>query len=158
MSLTITKDRLPELLKIMEAITKKQVLIGIPDDSDRTDGSLETNAQIAYVHEFGSPAANVPPRPFLIPGVQAVQDKVATQLGKGAGAALDGNANAASQSLIAAGLTAQNSVKNEITQGSFAPLAASTLAARKARGFAGERPLVETGSMRNAITFVVEEK
>jgi hypothetical protein len=37
-------------------------------------------------------------------------------------------------------------------------LAERTLAARKARGRTGEKPLIDTGQLRNAVTFVVQAR
>lgn len=158
MSVKVTKNDIPRLLREIQALTGKTVLVGIPEDSaEREDGAPISNATIGYLNEYGSPAQNIPPRPFLIPGVQKAQDKVAGQLGKGAAAALEGDAATTTAALTAAGLIAQSSVKDALTHGEFTPLADSTLKARKRKGFAGEKPLIVTGSLRNAITFVVEE-
>ena len=57
-----------------------------------------------------------------------------------------------------AGLIAQNSVKATITAGEgFAPLAESTLAARKRRGVSRTKPLIDTGSLLNSITYVIRK-
>lgn len=53
----------------------KEVLIGIPmSTTERPDGEI-TNAELGYIHEYGAPEANIPARPFLIPGVESVKGK-----------------------------------------------------------------------------------
>jgi hypothetical protein len=50
-----------------------------------------TDAHIAYLNDRGSAAQNIPPRPFLEPGVESVMDAVVGHMGNAAQAALDGN-------------------------------------------------------------------
>ena len=152
-------DRLQEVVKAIDALVKKEVLVGIPDGSpDRSDGEPISNAAIGYIQETGSPINNIPARPFLVPGVADVQDKVAAQLGKGAGAALDGDLEAAVRQMGAAGMIASGSAKNKINSNIQPALAESTLEARRRRGVTRENTLVDTGSLRNAITYVIRKK
>lgn len=157
-SLTVN-DRMPALLKAMSALVKSEVLVGVPAEStERNDGEPINNATLGYIHETGAPAAGIPARPFLIPGVAAVEDKVADQLGKGAQAALKGDQRAVDQRLHAAGLVAETSVKNTINAGIAPALSDSTIANRQRRGRTGTVPLVDTGKLRNSITHVVRRK
>jgi hypothetical protein len=146
------------IVQAISAIARKDVLVGIPDTApDRKDGPL-TNAAIGYIHDQGSPAQGIPARPWLRPGISDAQDKIARQLGNAAEAAIEGDASSAETSLESAGLVAQNAVRNKINTGDFTPLAASTIRARKRRGRSGTRPLIDTGSLRNSITYVVRDK
>ena len=81
-------DGLPDMLRRMAAVAQRDVLVGIPAGEQRDDGP--TNAEIGYQNEFGSPANNIPARPHLLPGVAAVQDKVAAKLTQAADAAASG--------------------------------------------------------------------
>lgn len=158
MNVKVTKDRMPEVLQSIHKLVSQDVLIGIPDsDPGRRDEPI-SNAQIGYIQETGSPTNNLPARPFLVPGVEAVQAKAIERLKKGATAALDGNAGSAEKALIAAGTMAQSSVRNTINAGIDPPLAPSTLAARRRRGRTGTVPLIDTGQLRNAVTFVLRKK
>jgi hypothetical protein len=50
-------------------------------------------------------------------------------------------------------------VRAFITAGQgFAPLAAATLAARRRKGRTGTKPLIDTGQLRRAITYVLRRK
>jgi hypothetical protein len=154
---TITKDQTAVVLKRVRDLTAKRVLVGITAaENMRDDGSPIGNAAIGYIQEHGDPEHNLPARPFLVPGVMAVQDKSIARLRKAGEAALLGG-DPVSQ-MTAAGLEAETSVKLLITDIIPPPLAPRTLAERKAAGFQGETPLIRTGALRNSITHVIEDK
>lgn len=157
--LTSKVDR-RKIKKIMERhiadLLDTEVLVGIPAGAGRAADALITLAQIGYIQEFGSPASNIPARPFLIPGVESVQQRCAQRLKAGLPAALAGGDLRAA--FNEAGLIAATAVKNRINDGIPPKLADATLAARKRKGFAGTKPLVVTGGLRNAVTHVVRSK
>ena len=162
-SVRITVDRLGNIVKEINDLTRKDVLIGIPEaETNRQDedgGSAPaTNAALGYIHEHGSPANNIPARPFLIPGVKDAQGAIEKRLKQAADAALKGDKAAVDRQMHSAGIEAQNSVKTKINSGDFEPLAPATLAQRKARGRTGTKPLIDTGQLRNSITYVVRGK
>lgn len=161
MSVKITKDRVGPLLANIERLTRSQVLIGIPAvnagrDDDGEDGI--NNASLGYIHEYGAPEANIPPRPFLVPGVQNAEEAVAKALRRGAMQALEGKGDAADVALGSAGTLAEAAVRQKITDGPFAALAPKTLAARKARGVTRTNPLIDTGKLRDNITYVIRRR
>lgn len=155
MSLKVTADKVSATIKSINAIARAKVLVGIPaNESARSDDPIG-NAGIGYIQEFGSPAQNIPARPFLIPGVKAVQDDCVQMLEEAAKEVLDDGKMTAA--LTKAGIIASNSVKATITKGEgFAPLAESTLKARQRKGFKGTKPLIRTGQLRNSITYIVK--
>jgi len=129
----------------IKKLARKQLLVGIPmETSSRAQsewlnimlggksGTI-SNASLGYIHEFGSPARNIPPRPHLIPGVTKVLDEVKTKLTAAAKAALAGNTTQADAYLGQAGTLAVNSVQGVIRSGDLQALAESTLAARRLR-------------------------
>lgn len=173
-------DKLADVVKGLAALTKDRVLVGIPEsNTDRKDEDEHgpmNNATLGYIHEFGSPAANIPARPHLIPGVEDAQDKIAARLKKAGQFAMDGKKDKVRGELEKAGMIARDSVKSMITDGDLEPLTESTLRARARRGRKGAiaelasraagnapdntnaRPLVDTGQYRNSITYVVRKK
>lgn len=154
----MTQDNFASIIKAISDIAKKDVLVGIPDSApDREEGPL-SNAQIGYILETGSPANNLPARPFLVPGVQDVQEQCADRLERAADAALNGSKQAAERQLTSAGLIAENSVKRKINSNIQPKLADSTLEARRRRGVTRESTLVDTGQLRNSVTHVVRNK
>lgn len=180
-----TIDNVDKLNERMRSLTMQEVWVGIPaQKTGRKEGPI-TNASIAYVHEFGSPAHNIPARPFLRPGVRNAQDDIAVAMRKGAKEVMEGEQNAASRALNTVGMIARNSVVRAITNPvpPFVPLKPATIRARLRRTQAGRRklaqlqkqgiplvvwakqltesgspniqPLLDTLQLRSAITYVV---
>ena len=189
-SVKLKVDNLRRFVQGINALTRKDVLVGVPEDKANRDDDGNhagdaNNAMLAYIHDNGSPAANIPARPFMRPGIKAAQDKLEARLKSAANAALDGNTEKIEVQMEAAGMVASVSIKKAINDGDFAPLAPSTIAARArgrqtksqreseqeyavmtangvpaelAQAVAGIKPLVNTGQLRNSITYVVRGK
>jgi hypothetical protein len=181
-------DHSPEVIKQIRALVDNQVLVGIPAEkgyrrATEDEPAVVNNALIGYLMEFGQPEMNIPARPHLYPGVEKVKNKIAEHFKKAAVAALEGNVGSSIKALHAAGLIAQNSVRNEIQNGGHKALAYSTVLARARRGRAGAikeierrkdpnggdiddaalsnanvRPLVDTGQYRNSTTYVIRKR
>lgn len=162
----IVKDNTKVLDEILKALGSHQVLVGIPAESAAREGSPISNAAIGYVLETGAPERNLPARPFLRPGVASARDAVAKVARKTLIQALSlrgstsESARAIQNGLGQMGLVAANAVRRRIDTGDFAPLAPSTIYRRQHRANAprsGEKPLVDTGQLRNAVTYVVRK-
>ena len=180
MPLTVTADNTAKLAAAVAKLLKSQVLVGIPDSTaDRQPEPGEpkpaSNAVIGYVQEFGDPEKNIPPRPFLVPGVEGVQAEIVARMQATAQATFDG-ADAVEAGFVTVGIVAQNAVQQKITDGPFAPLSDRTIEARARRGrkgaiqekqrrAAGEapstefaRPLIDTGQLRRAVRYQVKNR
>lgn len=158
MTVKVTKDRVPDLMKAIRDLTSKEVLVGIPDTAaGRDDEDPISNAEIGYLMETGSPTQNIPARPHLIPGIEAARGKIEQRMKAGAVAALSGRKDV-DATLTAVGIVAENAVKTKITEGPFAPLSDVTIDRRRAAGRTGTKPLIDTGQYRRAITHVVRKK
>lgn len=141
------------------ALADSQVLVGIPADrAQRKDNEPINNAEIGYIMENGSPDANIPARPHLIPGVKKAQPFTVKMFREAALAAMVGNHTKVLQCYHAAGLNAVNEVRAKITTGPFIPLSPRTIAARRARGRKGTAPLIDTGQYRRNQTYVVRKR
>jgi hypothetical protein len=154
---------MPNLLKAVSELTKNVVLIGIPADSparqpEPGEPAPPLNSVIGYRLETGDPEQNLPARPFLVPGVEAIKDKAVARLKKAGQDALNGDPSKVDQALHAVGLMGQAAVQAKITDGPFVPLAPRTLAQRRARGRTGERPLIDTGQLRRSVSYVIRKK
>ncbi len=126
----IKQDKLAAILKGLKGLSQRDVLVGVPDDKTDRKGEPITNATIGYINEHGSPAANIPARPHLIPGIDDAKDDITKYLKKAAVSALDGKTDKVTAALDAAGTKARDSVKNKITDGAFEPLKPATIANR----------------------------
>lgn len=157
----VVTDKTQALLSTLGTLSKMQLLVGIPEDKDaRQDGDGLGNAAIGYIQNYGSPVNNIPPSPFLEPGVDAVADRCADIIAKGLGDAMAGGGGAALEKAYnKAGLLAQASIRSVITkQEGFDPLSESTIEAREREGFKGKKRLIRTGQLRNSITYVVRKR
>lgn len=161
LDLSKKKDLTPVLLKSVKLLTERQVLVGVPDvKADRKGKTSKgiNNAALAYIHDQGSPAQNIPARPFLGPGIKDAKLEIQRRLEQVAKIALRGAMlQDIERGLSAVGMTAQSAVRNRITKGPFAALKPATLAARRRRGRRGTKPLIDTGQLRNSITYVVRK-
>jgi hypothetical protein len=187
MGVKVTVDRVDALVRSINSLTKQQVVVGIPEENanrDPQDGDAINNAALLYIHELGSPAANIPARPTLIPGMRAYQDRAIVRLKAAANAAMDDAARGAAGAerdvsqvrptvrggsgddkparevtaqLNAIGLEAVVSVKKQFTDGALAPLKPATIAARKRAGFAGEKPLIRTADLMRHINYAIRK-
>ena len=156
-----TKSNTAQFRKALELLLKREVLVGIPAanaarDPEPGETTAATNALIGYVMEYGSPAQNIPARPFLHPGVANAREGIELHMKKAGQLALRGKQDEIGQELEKVGLIAAASVQKKITDGPFQPLKPATLAARRRRGRTGDTPLVDTGQLRRAITYVVK--
>ena len=156
MTVTISGNGLEDILDAIDTLMTKEVLVGIPHGEARPDSEM-TNAQIGYIQETGSPAMNLPPRPFLAPGVELIQDKVALHLTKAIDAALARKPAVVLTNLNRAGMVAQNSVRLYFVGGNFAPLSEATIRQRLAKGRTGTNPLIDTQQLRKSVTYVIKK-
>ena len=164
MTVKITKDRLPELARAVKLLTARQVMVGVPDETagrPQVEGKREriNNAALAYIHETGIPEKNIPPRPFLGPGIEGAKGRILPRLKKAGEAALEtGNVSAIDRALKAVGIIAQSAVQQKIINGPFVPLKPRTLAERRKRGNESDKPLVDTGQLFGAIKYVIRDR
>lgn len=154
----VLSDKTKQLAKALAELTEKKVYVGIPSDkAAREKGDEVTNVEIGYWMEFGVPENNIPARPFLLPGIRNAETAIANKMKDAGKAALAGKPEDVDAALNAAGLIGQIAVQLKITDGPFTPLADSTIAARKRRGKLSEKPLLNTGQLRRAITYVIRK-
>jgi hypothetical protein len=171
----MTKNGMPALLSALKALSSTRVLVGVPSDAeqphlgqspgadarkpDAQHPSPPNNALLAYVHNFGSPARGIPPRPFMEPGIKSVQPQITAQLKAAGDAAMAGDEGKMMKHFHAAGLIAQGGTRMKITTGPFVPLAPATIAARRRRVGASRsaviQPLLDSGQLRQSISYIV---
>jgi hypothetical protein len=178
----ITADQTAQLGRILEQLTKAKVYVGVPEGAERSDEI--TNAELLYIQthgvraksmreemnpriesgemaysqayelyiqSHGSPLWYIPPRPVVEPAIEKNMPKLAKQMQKAAVAALDGNDIA--PELHRAGMMGQNYVRGYFTDPANG-WPANAPATVEAKG--SDRPLIDTGELRKAITYAVE--
>lgn len=103
-----------------------------------------------YLLRHGSPLWQSPPRPVIEPAIENKKDVIAKQLRKVMAVALDGQDP--KQELEKAGMLGQNIVRSWFTDPANGWAPNSPLTARR-KG--SDKPLIDTGELRKAITYVV---
>ena len=71
------KDQTQAMLDSLDSLVEWKVLVGIPAErGHRLESGTLNNAARAYILNFGSPAANIPPREFMYSGIADAQDQI----------------------------------------------------------------------------------
>lgn len=181
-------NHLRELRKQLKALAKKEVLVGIPaENSTREHSSEINNAELLYIqshgvrsasmrkemqgnldsgmkyskaHELylqshGSPMYHVPPRPVLEPAIASQKETIGKLIGAASKNALEGKPAQCEANLNKAGMVAVSAARGwfENPANGWPPNAPYTI---KKKG--SSQPLIDTGEMRKAITYVVRDK
>jgi signal recognition particle subunit SEC65 len=181
-NVTITKDLTKDIRKSLENLARKTVCVGIPDSVEHPDSKI-TNAQLLYihtngvrdkemiremqhdlntmpyskahelyVHENGSPLWKSPPRPVLAPAIDANKEQIGELMKDTAVDALEGKD--ISPALNQVGMQGQNIARAWFTdpRNDWEENKQSTI---KKKG--SDRPLIDTGELRKAITYVIKD-
>lgn len=173
-------DMTASIRKALTALTEKDVFIGVPAENAAPRQGGINNAELSYLHEYGAPAAGIPARPHLLPGVEDIRDEAAGLLKGAAKQALEGKEAAVEAALNKIGLLGQNAVRARFQDNDWPPLKESTLAAAplkkddegnvirnkqgeavrgKSRREKGKlNPLLDTGQLMKSHTYVIRKK
>lgn len=143
-----------KVLADLQRVKRSEVLVGIPaEKSSRKKGPVN-NAELLFIHTEGSPLRSIPPRPTLKPAIEENAALIAEPLGDAATALMEDSAQRAETSLKRAGIVASNAVKRYIREEDhLAPNSPETIARK-----GSDRPLIDTGQLVRAITYVVRVK
>lgn len=174
-------------VKRLQGLQKKQIQVGIPQQTSSRKSEGINNAELLYIHthgirrkamreemqegmdrglkyseafslyiqSHGSPLWHSPPRPVLEPAIKAKKEKIALQFSKIVKAAADGNADAMEQAITSTGMTAQNACRAwfKDPRNGWPRNDPKTV---KLKG--SDKPLVDSGELRDSIVYVVREK
>lgn len=121
----------------------KFVTVGIHEDAGNVEDGSMTQAQNGALQNFGND--KIPPRPWLIPGVQSATRDIVDTVGDGLEQGLSADAVLNQVGAIAVGAT-----QEYITNLRTPPNAPSTIEKK-----GSDNPLIDTGSMRASVTWKV---
>ena len=156
--LKVSIDKLNDMQTALNWLGSKEVMVGIPeDDTDRTDTSTATNSLIAYAHEFGEPAHNLPARPFLRPGVERTEADWTKSFENAARQAFEGNISAATNSLMRAGDKAAKGAQQVIRDQDFVELSRRTIEERLRKIVRGHKQGAQRVAKYRAMTNLLEQ-
>lgn len=156
----IKQDKFDQVATALKALASSRTYAGVPADKagrEETKGKPINNATLMFIHENGAPEVNIPARPVVHPAIADIQKDLIAEQKAGAKAAFDGNLGAVDRMFHRMGFLAQKAMRKRITDGPFVPLSPRTIAARRAMGFMGTRPLNVTGKLRQALTYVIRK-
>lgn len=133
--------------KMLEDLDKLEVRIGIQQGAG-SDNGVDL-VDVAMFNELGT--VHIPSRPFLRDSVDAHSSEInvflqsmRTQLIKG---------GSAEDALKKIGVFQKGLIQKEIVNGDFVPNSPETI---KRKG--SDKPLIDTGRMRQSINYVIQEK
>lgn len=174
------------LVSRFEKLRKKKLMVGIPERDAERDEEGINNAQLLYIlshgvrrksmrremqphldagmkysaayqlyiMSHGSPLWQIPPRPVLEPALEAHADAIGKLFAAVVKAACKGDEAAMQRAMNVCGLAAQNYCRDWFTdpRNGWPPNSPITIARKKSA-----RPMIDTGTMRKAITYVIRE-
>lgn len=171
-------DNTSVVINSFKNINSMDVLVGIPEETTNRDDGDVNNATLLLIHTNGSPLQNIPPRPLLEPALEANgnKERVEEDLKRVVDLILEGKKDQAIRAMHITGMDGVNIIKSWFTdsRNNWPPDSIATVRAKfkkkykseKTRskkmneylqGFAGlNQVLVDTGELRNAITYVLD--
>lgn len=157
------------LLALKSSLGTMEVKVGVFGKADRRRGEGSSrlgNVEIATIHEYGAPGANIPARAPIASTLYAYRtahrELIAALIAKLVRQELD-----LKTALDTLGMRVANDIKNRIAEGEILQeLAPSTIARKRAKGaWNGKRgesgpilALVDTGQLKNSYTWAVGPK
>jgi len=146
------------LNKLLKKAKKTDVLVGIPQAraSRQTSGEKANNAELLFIHTNGSPLRHIPARPVIEPALseKTTRYSITQQFKLALQALFDGDQEMFKTCLSRAGMLGQNAARKWFVNpnNGWAPNSPSTIQAK-----GSDMPLIDTGEMRKAITYIVRE-
>lgn len=153
-SIKVKKDIYKQVKKNLLDFSKLDLLVGVPQEKTKREGNSEpiTNAELMFIHTNGSPIRNIPKRPTIEPTVEENKERISEMFKKAVNKVLanrgDGRAD-----LEKIGLWTVNKIKAKFGSDELVPNAPSTIAQK-----GDNNPLIDTGQLRNSITYVIRRK
>lgn len=150
----LRKDRgaLNRFVDRMRRMDDQQVIVGVPRGKQHidADGNAVDMALIAEVLNYGSKSRNIAARPFVEPPINQNMQKYQKLMAREARGILLGR-DTLNRALAKAGMVMVADIQDYMVTGSFAPLKPETI-----RRKGSSKPLIDTGQLRQSITYKVE--
>jgi hypothetical protein len=145
-----------KLKAALAKLARADVFVGVAEDHTLRNSGEMTNAALVYLHTHGSALQHIPARPIIEPAIEASDNRalITKQLGAAARALMDQKPSETLEHLDKAGMLGREAAQNWFTDGRNGwPANAPETIARKGN----ESPLIDTGQLRRAMNYVVEE-
>jgi hypothetical protein len=154
--------RMQKLAQQAEGSSVKVGVLEGEKEARQNEPSGITNTQLAAIHEYGSPARNIPERSFLRATLDANRQAYNALISQLVGLIFDGKLTVP-RALGMLGLKVVADIRARIRKGIAPPLSPRTLRLKLLKGGAGRGrrnrgksvPLIDTGQLINSITHLV---
>lgn len=133
----------------VEKLKTLRVKIGFQQGKEQEDDGTDL-CDIALWNELGT--SSIPSRPFMRDAVDKHRDEIDKFLDQQFSLLAKGKTNA-EMMMKSIGVFVKGLVQQEIVDGTFEPNAPSTIKRKKS-----DKPLIDTGKMRQSVNFVVVDK
>ncbi len=137
------------IFRELEKLNKLLAQIGYESGKSKEKNGADVCAVAAW-NEFGT--INIPSRPFMRKSVDDNKDEISAYMRKKVEEVISGR-KTAEQVFKEIGLFQKGLIQKKITDGSFEPNAPSTIRQKKS-----DKPLIDTGRMRQSVEIFIEKK
>jgi hypothetical protein len=149
---TDTDKGFNDIFAEIDKLKNLRVKVGIPEGSGEQDGVLI--AQYASWNELGT--STIPARDFIRTTIDSNREKIQAGMDKLYKQVLKGKSTAETLT-EKLGIGVSGMVRHTVRHGDFKKNAESTIRKKTHGKKKGDTPLIDTGTMRNSIGYVVEE-
>ena len=148
----VTKRSLIKPRSILTKLSNVDLLVGIPQETDDREDSEIGNAALLMLHTVGSPVQGIPPRPTIQPTIEKHESFIRKSLFTAMEEYTKTGSDAKRRAL---GIYVSSQVKEFINDPSngLTPNSPRTIQRKNS-----SLPLVDTGEMRNSITYVIRKR
>lgn len=116
---------------------------------DGVGGGTGEIVNIATIHEYGAPRANIPERSYIRSTIRERKAELAALMARVVRLMIQGKLDE-HRALELIGAWFAGAIKGRIVSGPFTPLKPATIARK-----GSDKPLIDTGQLKNSVTFVV---
>lgn len=152
-----------KFFEAMQGLAGAELRVGFFPQSKYPNKDQTPVAFVAAVHELGSPARGIPPRPFIRPAIADNRQRWLLNLASASRAIVAGKLET-EVALEMFGLAVVGDIKKSISKVSAPPLSPKTVKAKRRKLADGsgatnlDKPLIETGLLLNSVNHEVTVK
>lgn len=156
---TIT-DNFSRQLQALEFVKDNEVYVGIQQKDATRENEDVNNAELLFIHTNGSPVRNIPARSVIEPAIKDSSEQLSRIMLRAAQYALQGKFAEATKQLHIVGTRGRDVSKLWFTnpKNHWPPNAPSVIKEKLKKGSTDPKPLIDTGELRNAISYFVKTK
>lgn len=149
----------PDWIKLFEnkiaSLREKEVAVGFPANKGMGTPYYPNGAsvlEVAVQNNYGVPP-HIPARPFMDISAIRIQKKMKAIVANDVRLMMNGNVSSPDKVMKRWGVIGKSKIQKTITDYAWIPNAPSTIAMK-----GSSRPLIDTGHMRQSVTYVVRKK